>query len=148
MLTKNERDFLENPKKRQQYPDNVQRQYDYRIRNKTKQMLKELQFLAEHLPEPQQEQVFTKEIITSLIKSLLNPKRADINYRLKKNEKEYRHRLYVTNERMFILCNTLIEEAAQAGYQLLPSDVASMLACGLDYQNQIDAVRKVGLLIK
>ncbi len=148
MLTKTEREYAENPKKRQQYTKSVQRQYDYRIRQKAKQMMEDLRFLAKHLPESQQVQIFTEDLLLPMLEAIVNPERHDISIKMKKRMKEYRYkRIYVINERVFSLCNRLIEMAAKAGFELIPFDIANLLIAGESYEQQIRTVRKVGEFI-
>lgn len=144
ILTELEREYVKNPEKRQRYLKSIRRQYDYRIREKAKQMMKDLEFLATYLPESQQEQVFTEEFFLSMIEAVVNPKRPDISSKLKKRMKEYRYKIYVANERVFSLCNKLIEIAGKAGSELIPFDIVNLFVVGESYEQQIRIVRRLG----
>lgn len=149
MLTKTEREYAKDPKKRQQYTKSVRRQYDFRIRAKAKAMLKDLEFLANYLPESQQEQIFTEEFFFPMIEAIVNPERPDISIKMKKRMKEYRYkRVYVVNKRVFLLCNKLIEIAGKAGSALVPFDIANLFLVGGSYEQQIRMVRRLGEFIR
>lgn len=53
----------------------VRRQYDHRIREKAKEMIKDLTLMAKYLPEEQMAQIFTKENMRDFIENILNAKR-------------------------------------------------------------------------
>lgn len=73
-MTETQTEYL---KTRDTYPvsDEVKRQYDYRIREKARKMLKDLTTMAQYLPEDQMAQIFTKENMQDLIKNILNAKK-------------------------------------------------------------------------
>lgn len=55
--------------------DEVRRQYDHRLREKAKEMIKDLTLMAKYLPEDQMAQTFTKENMRDFIDNILNAKR-------------------------------------------------------------------------
>lgn len=127
MLTKTLREFVSKEGKREQYTKTIRRQYDYRIRAQAKQMLKDLTFLSKYLPESQQKQIFTEDSLLPLIESVINPDRKDIGDELKRIKRK-NDQIYVSNRRIFSLCNKLIKIASKAGSELIPFEIANLLA--------------------
>jgi len=145
MLTSNEREYVKNPKKRDRYLKTTRRQYDYRIREKAKQMIKDLEFLATHQDESQQKQIFTEDIFLPMIKAVVNPNRPGIARELQKKKKKSRSkRIYVTDERGFSLSNKLIEIATSAGSKLVPPDIANLFLGPKSYMEETRMVLTIG----
>jgi len=76
VLTPNQREYI---RKREQYGSDERRQWDYRIRESVKKALRDLAFLAENLPESQQEEIFTAETVVPLIGAMLSFKAQKAN---------------------------------------------------------------------
>lgn len=151
MLTEHEREYVKSIKKRQQYTKSVQRQYDYRIRKKTRQMLEDLRFLAMYLPEDEQKQIFNERYFIPMVEAILNPNRPDITKDLSKKLRtaEFRRKLiFVKNERMFKLCNKLIDIATRSGIQLIPNEIATTFMLGIENEKNLEIVRRIGQFFK
>jgi len=72
MLTKLQKDYVTDVKKRSGYSERVRKQYDFRIRQKALKAMRDLALLAKHLPDNQQEQVFTINNVVPLIAAMLS----------------------------------------------------------------------------
>jgi len=83
-----------------------------------------------------------------MIRAVLNPKRSDIGFVLRKELKKRKNqRFFVRNKRVFSLCKKLIETAAKSGFALVPSDIANLFLVGASYKEEINVVTKIGAFI-
>jgi len=72
MLTKLQKKYVMIAEKRSEYSETVQRQYDFRIRQKALMAMRDLALLVKYLPDDQQDQVFTIENVVPLIACMLS----------------------------------------------------------------------------
>lgn len=72
MLTRLQKEYITNAEKQAQYSQEVQRQYDFRIRQKALKAMRDLALLAKHLPDDQQDQVFTVKNVAPLIAAIVS----------------------------------------------------------------------------
>lgn len=99
MLTYKQKKYIKN-RETCSLTDEVKRQYDYRIREKAKQMLKDLTVMAKYLSEDQMAQIFTAENMKPLIRNILNAKKTYVDNKKYGSEQ-------ILNSRTFLLSKLL-----------------------------------------
>jgi phosphoenolpyruvate synthase/pyruvate phosphate dikinase len=149
-LTDDEREVVEDSEKHNRMLSSRKRQHDYRVREKAKQMLKDLKLLAEKLPEKQQKQIFTPELFLPMVQAVVTQHKDVITEKEKfKFKKKVRYqRIYVANKRKLSLCSSLIDIGRDSGFDLIPSDIANLMVAGGRGEREIALVQNIGKFIE
>lgn len=148
LLTNIEKEFIVSPEKRDSYQKTVRNQYAYRIRLKLMQMIEDLQFAADHLPEDQQEQIFTQELFIPMIKAVVNPDRKGLVKNPNQFKKDVKfQRIYVKNKRLLNLSSSLIDIGRDSGVGLIPFDLANLVVASGKGERETALVQNIGKFI-
>lgn len=127
MLTDKMKDYLSTSDKDAKWDARVQATYNYRVRQQTKELIEDLTFITEHMPDKDFDKVFTEKEMERFFKALFTIKINSKNHEewlQVKNSKQVKRR----RKRTLELSKTALTVIAQQTPNILPESLRPYLA--------------------